>query len=116
MSDTEQLDAASLCAAGYRLACAADQVADEAVIGVSVDEVDVAVVHTEGQFFALHNQCSHANVPLSEGEVEPGTVECWLHGSCFDVRTGEPTNLPATEPVPTYPTAVVEGQVYVKVH
>jgi 3-phenylpropionate/trans-cinnamate dioxygenase ferredoxin component len=29
-------------------------------------------------------------------------VECWLHGSCFDLRTGKPTGPPATRPVATY--------------
>lgn len=102
--------------AGFSLACAADQVPEQAVVAASIDGVEVAVVHSQGEFFALRDQCSHANIPLSEGEVSDGTVECWLHGSCFDLRTGEPTNLPATEPVPTYPTAVIDGQVYVNVH
>jgi 3-phenylpropionate/trans-cinnamate dioxygenase ferredoxin subunit len=56
-------------------------------------------------------------VPLSEGDVEEfkgaPTIECWLHGSCFDLRTGEPTNLPATEPVDVYPVRVVGGDVLV---
>jgi 3-phenylpropionate/trans-cinnamate dioxygenase ferredoxin subunit len=56
-------------------------------------------------------------VPLSEGDVEEfkgaPTIECWLHGSCFDLRTGEPTNLPATEPVDVYPVRVEGEDVYV---
>ena len=50
----------------------------------------VAVVRTEGEVFALHDVCSHEEVPLSEGEIYDHTVECWLHGSCFDLRTGKP--------------------------
>ena len=45
-------------------------------------------------------------MPLSEGEVDDSTVECWLHGSRFDLRTGKPTGLPATEPVPVYPVKI----------
>ena len=56
---------------------------------------------------------------LSEGDVEEfhgaPTIECWLHGSCFDLRTGEPTNLPATEPVSVYPVRVEGEDVYVDV-
>ena len=52
--------------------------------------------------FALNDVCSHAEVSLSEGEVYDGTIECWLHGSCFDLRTGKPTNPPATQPVAAY--------------
>jgi len=41
------------------------------------------------------------------------TIECWLHGSCFDLRTGKPTGYPATEPVPVYPVKIEGGDVYV---
>ena len=43
------------------------------------------------------------------------TVECWLHGSRFDLRTGKPTGLPATEPVATFPVDVRDGDVYVDI-
>ena len=52
-------------------------------------------------------------IALSEGEVDGCTLECWLHGSRFDLRTGEPTGLPATEPVPVYPVEIRDGDVYV---
>ncbi len=67
------------------------------------------------EVFALQDLCSHASVALSEGEVEDCTVECWLHGSRFDLRTGKPTGLPATEPVATFPVDVRDGDVYVDV-
>lgn len=73
-----------------------------------VEGIDVAVIHTEGQVYAIDDICSHAEVSLSEGQVEGCFIECWLHGSRFDVRTGEPTGPPAVEPVPVY-TARVEG-------
>jgi 3-phenylpropionate/trans-cinnamate dioxygenase ferredoxin subunit len=47
--------------------------------------------------------------------VYDGNVECWLHGSCFDLRTGRPTGPPATLPVPTYPVKIDGGDVYVAV-
>ena len=43
---------------------------------------------------------------LSEGDVTGCEIECWLHGSSFDLRTGEPLSLPATVPVPVYPVIV----------
>ena len=70
-------------------------------------------MRTNGSVHALHDVCSHAEVALSEGEVEDGTVECWLHGSRFDVRTGKPTGLPATKSVSTYATNINDGDVYV---
>ena len=82
-------------------------VAKGSAISAEVDGVDVAVVHADdGNFYAVRDECSHAAVALSEGEVDGCTLECWLHGSRFDLRTGKPVNLPATEPVQTYPTTI----------
>jgi nitrite reductase/ring-hydroxylating ferredoxin subunit len=53
--------------------------------------------------------CSHADVALSEGEVDDCSIECWLHGSRFDLRTGEALSLPATAPVPVF-DVLVEGE------
>ena len=76
-------------------------------VRVVLDGVPVAVVRDEeGHVHAIGDTCSHAEVSLSEGEVEDCTIECWLHGSRFDLRTGKPTGLPATEPVPVFPTQI----------
>ena len=82
-------------------------------VGTPAGPEPICVVHTEGEVFAIRDVCSHAEVPLSEGEVEGTTVECWLHGSRFDLRTGKPIGLPATVPVPVYETEVADGNVYV---
>jgi 3-phenylpropionate/trans-cinnamate dioxygenase ferredoxin subunit len=71
----------------------------------------ICVVRFEGdEVYAIGDTCSHANVSLSEGEVDPLTrhIECWKHGSCFSLETGEPDTLPATKPVPTY-EVVLDG-------
>jgi len=97
----------------FSRACALADVPEEGAIGVEVAGVPVAVVRADGELFALHDVCSHEEVPLSEGEIYDHTVECWLHGSCFDLRTGKPTGPPATKPVATYPVKVESGDVYV---
>jgi 3-phenylpropionate/trans-cinnamate dioxygenase ferredoxin subunit len=80
-----------------------DEIPEDGVLGVETDdETPIALVRSEGEVFALRDVCSHAEVRLSEGEVEDGTIECWLHGSCFDLRSGSAINPPATQPVPTY--------------
>ena len=80
-----------------------DEIPEEGVLGIETDdETPIALVRSGGEVFALQDMCSHAEVRLSEGEVEDGTIECWLHGSCFDLRSGAPINPPATRPVPTY--------------
>jgi 3-phenylpropionate/trans-cinnamate dioxygenase ferredoxin subunit len=97
----------------FQLVGQADEVAKGSAISVEVDGIDIAVVHADDdQFYAVRDQCSHASIPLSEGEIDGCTLECWLHGSRFDLRTGEPTGLPAIEPVATFPVEVRDGDIY----
>ena len=89
-------------------------VAKGAAISVELDGVDIAVVHADDDnFYAVRDECTHAAVPLSEGEVEGCTLECWLHGSRFDLRTGEPSGPPAFSPVATFPVEIRDGDIYV---
>ena len=82
-----------------------------------VDGVPVALVRDRAdRVHAIHDMCSHANVPLSDGEVLDGEIECWLHGSTFALDTGKPSCLPAVEPVPVYPVKIEDGAVYVAVN
>jgi 3-phenylpropionate/trans-cinnamate dioxygenase ferredoxin subunit len=94
----------------FERACALADVPTDEAIAVTVGAYDVAVARNGGEVFAVQDICSHAAVALSEGEVEvidgECTVECWLHGSRFDMRSGKPTGLPATEPVATFPVEV----------
>jgi 3-phenylpropionate/trans-cinnamate dioxygenase ferredoxin component len=96
-------------------ACRLDEVPADEGHAVDVGDVTVVLARDGDEVFALQDLCSHAAVALSEGEVEGGVIECWLHGSCFDLRSGKPTGLPATEPVSTFPVEVRDGDVYVDV-
>lgn len=79
--------------------------------------IPVAVVRIEDDVYAIGDICSHANVSLSEGEVwcEQKEIECPKHSSTFDLLTGEPVTLPATQPVPVFDAQVVDGNVIVTV-
>ena len=94
-------------------ACSISDVQSEGVLAVEIEGEPIAVVRSEGEFFAIRDVCSHADVPLSEGDVEECAIECWLHGSRFDLRSGKPTGLPATKPVPVYPVRVEGDDVLV---
>ena len=99
---------------GFEFVCPAGDVAKGSVISTEVAGVEIAVVHADDdQFYAVRDECSHAAVALSEGEVDGCTLECWLHGSRFDLRTGAPTGLPAMEPVATFPVEIRDGDIYV---
>jgi 3-phenylpropionate/trans-cinnamate dioxygenase ferredoxin subunit len=98
----------------FELVGSAGDVAKGTAISVEVGGVDMAVVHADDdQFYAVRDECSHAAVALSEGEVDGCTLECWLHGSRFDLRTGAPTGLPAIEPVATFTVEIRDGDIYV---
>lgn len=94
---------------GFVEAAKLEELEDDTPKRVEIDGVPVSLVRTEGEVFAINDICSHANVSLSEGEVDDCAIECWLHGSAFDLRTGKPSGLPATQPVPVYPVKI-EGE------
>ena len=75
----------------------------------------LAVVRIEDRWYAIGDTCTHQKVSLSEGEIDESElqIECWKHGSCFSLETGEPNSLPATRPVPTYDIRIDDQDVMV---
>ena len=75
----------------------------------------IALVRIGEDFYAIGDTCSHADYSLSEGEVDADAleIECWKHGSSFSLKTGEPSTLPATRPVPTYDIELEGDDVWV---
>jgi 3-phenylpropionate/trans-cinnamate dioxygenase ferredoxin subunit len=73
----------------------------------------VGVYNCGGELYAIEDRCSHDDGPLCEGDWDEDLcrVICPRHGSAFDLSTGTPRSLPATEPVETYPVRVVDGTV-----
>jgi 3-phenylpropionate/trans-cinnamate dioxygenase ferredoxin subunit len=95
--------------------CALSDLDDRKPFAADVDGEAVVVVRDGERVHALQDLCSHAAVSLSEGEVTKQGIECWLHGSRFDLVTGEPSSPPASDPVDVYAVEVREGDVYVAV-
>ena len=101
-------------------ACALTQIPEVGALHVDLDgptgSVPVAVVRDEdGELHAISDVCSHQAIALSEGEVVGCEIECWLHGSSFDLRTGRPSGLPAVSPVPVYRVTLAGDDVLVDV-
>ena len=95
--------------------CAVDDVEPGSARRFDVDGVRLCVVNIPNKdgtsdFYALGDECSHADYSLSEGDVweDECEIECPKHGSTFSLQTGEAQTLPATEPVPVY-TVRVDG-------
>ena len=64
---------------------------------VEVGENQILLASVAGNIYACDNVCTHALAPLSEGELDGEQVECPLHGSVFNVITGEVIGAPADE-------------------
>jgi nitrite reductase/ring-hydroxylating ferredoxin subunit len=77
---------------------------------VYVDGEPVAVYHVDGDFYATHNLCTHADGPLNEGDLEGTQVVCPWHGSCFDVTSGDVLCGPAVEPVAIF-DVILDGEI-----
>ena len=98
---------------GIRVCSVADVRVDQA-LRVMVGDVAVAVVRdSAGEIHALGDKCTHGDISLAEGFVEDDTLECWAHGSRFELATGRPLTLPAYEPVPVFAVTVVDDDVFV---
>ena len=98
---------------GFVRACAVADLGPESALAVAVGRTDVAIVHSDGSFYAIADECSHAAIPLSDGDVEHGEIECYLHGSRFDLRTGEPKGVPAVAPIPVYACKIEDDAIWV---
>jgi 3-phenylpropionate/trans-cinnamate dioxygenase ferredoxin subunit len=94
--------------------CSLDELPTVGAAAADINGRIVALVRTEtGEVHAVDDTCSHANVSLSEGELDGCTLECWLHGSRFDIRTGIPSGPPATVPIAVHTVKIEGDDVYV---
>ncbi|HEX7100222.1 MAG TPA: non-heme iron oxygenase ferredoxin subunit [Acidimicrobiia bacterium] len=82
---------------------------------VEIGEHRIALFRIGGDVYAIGDRCSHAEASLAEGDVFGFEVECPRHGSAFDLRTGEPQALPATQRVPVYDAKVEDGLVFLRI-
>jgi 3-phenylpropionate/trans-cinnamate dioxygenase ferredoxin component len=92
-----------------------DKVTDGSAVRLDAGPEGVCLVRIGATFYAISDTCSHANVSLSEGEVDPDecSIECWKHGSTFSLLDGRPQSLPATQPVRVYPVHVDGDEIVV---
>ena len=77
-------------------------------------EPPIAVFHTEdGEVLAVDDTCTHQDASLADGWLEGCEVECPLHASRFDLRTGQVDAPPAKRPIRTHRVDVIDGVVHV---
>jgi len=82
---------------------------------VEIGDVPVAIFNVDGEFFCIDDTCTHAEASLSDGDLDISrcAIECPLHGSAFDLRTGDPLSLPAVEPVHVHHVDTSDGVIRV---
>jgi 3-phenylpropionate/trans-cinnamate dioxygenase ferredoxin subunit len=103
---------------GWVRVCGTSDVPAGEVRRFEVDHRPIAVVNLGDEGFrAVDSICSHAHYFLDEGEVDVDleTIECPKHGSTFDLDTGKPTTLPATQPVERFDVKVEGDDVLIEV-
>ena len=91
------------------------EVPKRGLLDLEVEGEKIVLVSTgEGAYYALKDQCSHQDYPLSDGDlIEVDRVECQYHGAKFDAATGRAVALPAIRPVKTYEVKVEDGAILV---
>ncbi len=96
-------------------ACEFDSLLDGSMRSVELGGKKILVIRRGQEAFALKDECTHEEFPLSEGWVEEDRVYCAFHGAKFNIATGEALSLPAYDDVQTYPTRIVKGVIEVQV-
>lgn len=89
-----------------------DTIPEGKFIKVVIDRRPIILAKVAGQIYAVEDNCSHEDYPLSLGCLEGDRIKCSLHGSRFSLATGEPQEDPADEPIRTYPVEIADGQVW----
>ena len=73
---------------------------------VSQAQQDICLAYVDGNVYAIDDMCSHEDASLSKGSLHEDCVKCPLHGSRFDLKTGDALDEPAEDPVNTYPVKI----------
>jgi ferredoxin-NADP reductase/nitrite reductase/ring-hydroxylating ferredoxin subunit len=81
---------------------------------IQIDTEDICLANVDEKYYAIGHVCTHEGGPLADGTLEGYEVECPWHGSKFDVRTGEVTNPPASEPEPTYEVKIDGNSILIR--
>lgn len=96
-------------------AAEAEVLGEEEAMSVTLAGRQIALCRSGGGLYALDNVCTHQYALLSDGFVEDGCIECPLHQSRFDLKTGAALGPPATEPVRVYPVRTEGDKVFVEI-
>lgn len=100
---------------GFVAIAAEDELQPAQMKRVVVDGKRLLLCNSDGKYFVVDEMCSHEDYSLYLGCIKDDKIKCSLHGSYFDLQTGQPTCDPADQPIKTYPVKIEEGQVWVQI-
>lgn len=80
---------------------------------VTIGPRRILLANVGGRFYAVDDTCTHEDASLSSGALRGEWVKCPLHGSRFNVRTGEVVEEPASERLATYPVRIEADEVWI---
>ncbi len=83
-------------------------------VSVEIDDLPALLLRDSNGYYCIEDLCTHDGQPLTDGEFANGCVTCPRHGARFDVATGQPKCMPATEAVRTFAVEVRPDGVYLK--
>lgn len=90
-----------------------DEVAAGGRKSLVVDDLPALLLRVGDNYFCIEDTCTHDGQAMTDGPVTDHEITCPRHGARFDLRSGAPTCMPATEPVRTFPVEVREDGIYV---
>jgi 3-phenylpropionate/trans-cinnamate dioxygenase ferredoxin subunit len=98
----------------YIAVAAADELKPAQMKRVIVNGKRLLLCNSAGTLYCVDEMCSHEDYSLYLGCIKDGKIKCSLHGSYFDLASGQPTCEPADNPIRTYPLKIESGQVWIK--
>lgn len=99
--------------AEFRTVARVEDVPEGELVSLEIDGVKIVLANQAGEVFALRDQCTHEDFPLSDGELEGGMITCLLHGARFELKTGAVRALPAVRPVQVFESRIENGEIQV---
>ena len=101
--------------ANYIPVCPASTIKVGVAKSLTKDAQNILIANVDGRFFAIEDRCSHEDSRLSLGCLKGELIDCTLHGSRFNVKTGWPVEEPAVEPIRTYKVRVKDNMIEIEI-
>lgn len=81
---------------------------------VVVDDTPALLLRVGDDYYCIEDTCSHDGQAMTDGPVADHEITCPRHGARFDIRTGKPLCMPATEPIRVFAVEVREDGIYAR--